>query len=90
MYSIGDVVIVKNPYANNEAGGTIALSGTFQAKIIQTWTDDEIGKRYIGELFQKEDIEASKQAGKTSFAEKKESYDPKRIYFGQFDQISQA
>lgn len=90
MYSIGDEVEVVNPYANNQAGGTIHLLGTFHAKIVKSWHDYEIGDRYIGELLREDEIEASRQAGKVSFSELTKEYDPRRVYFGQFDRITKG
>lgn len=104
MYQVGEVVKVKNPWTSNQVGGTVKIHGTVHAKIVKKWEDWETGTRYIGELFEDADVDLSREAGKTTFTPehyKKDSeemylevkakwdaYDPKKVYFGQFDELS--
>ena len=106
MYQVGEIVVVENPYVKNQVGGTSQLIGKVKAKIVEAWEDYEIGSRYIGKLFEEEDINKSKEAGKSSFTpedykkygekmyqETKESFenwDPTKVYFGQFDNIEKG
>lgn len=105
-HQVGERVIVRDPYSNNQVGGTIFLKGTFHAVITKTWYDYEIGQRYIGELFEESEIKQNQEAGKTKYTPEHykqhseemyqdmlklfNSYNPKIIYFGEHQIMKQA
>ncbi|MDD3230363.1 MAG: hypothetical protein PHE09_14260 [Oscillospiraceae bacterium] len=104
-FEAGDIVTIKDPYTSNQVGGTVQIEGIVKARITDSWYDYEIGQRYKGLLFQEEDIELSKKVGKSEYGPEHykqygdrlyqetvqmfKDYDPRKVYFGQFDIVCQ-
>lgn len=82
------VLTVKSLAFNNDMGGTMLLdSCSMKVTIVRQWDDDEIGRRFVGELVHQSDIERLKALGATQFKNKGERYNPAQVYFGADDII---